>query len=158
MAFRRGGVIHTVRTPEIREAFLAELANTGSVSEACNRVGIGRKTAYEWKGDDEDFRVAWEKAYDLGTESLEDEAVRRARRGVDEPVFYKGNVCGHITRYSDNLLMFTLKGRRPEKFRDNSNVTLNGTLSLEAVLGKAIEVSKADPPLIQHIPDVDSTG
>src|SRR5579864_5664779 len=105
MAFRRGGVIHTVRTPEIREAFLAELANTGSVSEACNRVGIGRKTAYEWKGDDEDFRVAWEKAYDLGTESLEDEAVRRARRGVDEPVFYKGNVCGHITRYSDNLQM-----------------------------------------------------
>jgi hypothetical protein len=43
-----------------------------------------------------------------GTDLLEDEARRRALAG------------------SDLLLMFTLKSRRPWKFRDNSKVELSG--------------------------------
>ena len=48
----------------------------------------------------------------------EDEAVRRAHDGVDEPVFYQGKACGVVRKYSDTLLIFLLKGRRPEKYRD----------------------------------------
>ena len=57
---------------------------------------------------------------------LEAEARRRAAIGVDEPVFYKGKVVGHIRKYSDNLLMFLLKAHWPEKFRDNYGVEHSG--------------------------------
>ena len=53
---------------------------------------------------------------------LEAEARRRAAIGVDEPVFYKGEVVGHIRKYSDTLLMFLLKAHWPEKFRENVSI------------------------------------
>ena len=55
-------------------------------------------------------------------ELLEAEARRRAAMGVEEPVFYKGQVVGHIRKYSDNLLMFLLKAHWPEKFRENLSI------------------------------------
>ena len=73
-----------------------------------------------------------DEATELGTAALEDEAVRRAYHGVEEPVFYKGVQCGSITKYSDKLLIFLLKARDPAKYRDGSGaeserdpVTLN---------------------------------
>jgi hypothetical protein len=48
---------------------------------------------------------------------LEDEAVRRAYEGWLKPVFYQGRQCGAVRRYSDKLLMFLLKGWRPERYR-----------------------------------------
>jgi hypothetical protein len=54
----------------------------------------------------------------IGTAALEDEAVRRAYHGVEEPVFYKGVQCGSVTSYSDTLLMFLLKARKPAVYRD----------------------------------------
>ena len=41
---------------------------------------------------------------------------------MDEPVFYQGQVVGHIRKYSDNLLMFLLKAHWPEKFRENVSI------------------------------------
>jgi hypothetical protein len=51
---------------------------------------------------------------------LEDEAKRRAHDGIDEPVFYQGEKCGVVRKYSDNLLIFMLKARRREKFSERS--------------------------------------
>lgn len=44
------------------------------------------------------------------------EAFRRAVEGIGEDRFFKGDVVGRVTRYSDRLLMFLLKARRPERF------------------------------------------
>ena len=49
---------------------------------------------------------------------LEREAWRRASEGVKQPVFYQGEVCGHVRKYSDVLLIFLLKGARPDKYRE----------------------------------------
>jgi hypothetical protein len=56
----------------------------------------------------------------LGTAALENEAVRRAYHGVEKPVFYKGEVCGYTQDYSDTLLIFLLKARKPEVYREGS--------------------------------------
>jgi len=83
-----------------KAAFLESLAKTGSVTESAADCKIPRRTVYNWRADDEAFAAAWEEAVELGTDALEDEAVRRAKNG------------------SDTLLIFMLKGRRPEKFKD----------------------------------------
>ena len=50
-----------------------------------------------------------------GRGCLEDEARRRAVDGVDEPVFQQGKQVGTIRKHSDTLLIFLLKGIRPQE-------------------------------------------
>ena len=45
---------------------------------------------------------------------------------MNEPVFYHGQVCGTVRKYSDTLLIFLLKGARPDKFRDNATIRHTG--------------------------------
>lgn len=52
--------------------------------------------------------------------------MRRAREGVDEPVFYQGDECGSVRKYSDTLAIFLLKGAMPEKYRENTRMELTG--------------------------------
>jgi hypothetical protein len=59
---------------------------------------------------------AWDDAVEVGTQRLEDEAIRRATEGWEEPVYQRGELVGHVRRYSDALLMFLLRGRRPEVY------------------------------------------
>jgi hypothetical protein len=47
---------------------------------------------------------------------LEFEARRRAVDGWLEPVFHKGEVIGHIHRYSDGLLLRLLAAHLPKRF------------------------------------------
>lgn len=102
--------------------FIKELrANGGFVSKACETVIISRQTAYRWRAEDPSFAAEWDRAVELATEDLEEEARRRAFEGFDEPVFYQGEVCGHIRKYSDSLLMFAIKARKPE-YRDRITV------------------------------------
>lgn len=58
------------------------------------------------------------EALDVGAGALEDEAVRRAYVGVEEPLFYQGKQCGTVRKYSDTLLIFLLKGAKPAKYRE----------------------------------------
>lgn len=63
---------------------------------------------------------------DLGTDALEDEAVRRAHEGVLKPVFQQGKEVGHVREYSDALMVTMLKARRPEKFKDRVASEVSG--------------------------------
>ena len=113
----------TKLTQKNKEAFLRCLSEGKSVTFAANAIGVDRSQVYQWQHANPDFKAEWESALQAGTDKLEDEAWRRAHDGVDEPVFYQGQTCGVIRRYSDTLLIFTLKARRPEKFRDNVNIS-----------------------------------
>ncbi len=128
----------TERTPKRERQFLDALAEGLSVTGAAARVKLGRSTVYEWRDTDSDFATAWDKAIEAGTDILEDEARRRAYERVEEPVHYQGERVDTIRRYSDTLLIFMLKGRRPGKFRDNAAVEVTGTdggpLTLEALV------------------------
>ncbi len=111
----------TVWTAETEALFLGALGDGLSVSGAARAAGIARQTAYNRRNSDEAFAAAWNDAIEAGTDSLEDEALRRAKDGTDRPVYQKGALVGHIREYSDTLAMFLLKGRRPEKFKERSS-------------------------------------
>lgn len=107
---------HTIK--KVQAAFLEALGQTANVSASCRKAKLPRKTAYDWRSDDADFATAWDAALDLGTDALEDEAVRRGSEGTLKPVYQGGKRVGTVREYSDTLLIFMLKGRRPERFKD----------------------------------------
>ena len=114
-------------TPERKAAFCAALATSGgNVARACEAVDICRMTAYEWRSEDEDFAASWDHAKQIGLDALEDEATRRAFEGWDEPIVYQGVVTDTMKRYSDTLLVFLLKGGKPDKYRERSSTELTG--------------------------------
>lgn len=103
-----------------RRVFLDVLAKTGRVSEAARAVGYtDTATLQQFRRNDEEFAEAWDHALEAAAHVLEEEAIRRATEGVLEPVFYKGEVAGYKTNYSDTLLMFVLRGLKPGVYREN---------------------------------------
>jgi len=108
----------TSLTLEKREHFLRLLAEGHTVKYAAATVGLSRETFYTWRSQDDAFKKAWEEAWEAGTQALEEEARRRAAEGVDRPVYQQGKLVGVVREYSDTLLIFLLKGRRPDVYRD----------------------------------------
>jgi hypothetical protein len=92
--------------------------------------------------EDPAYKAAFEAAHQIAIAVLEDEAIRRAVEGVEEPVVYKGEfsflpkvdengvvildeegrpIRGKpltVRKYSDQLLQFLLRGAKPEKYRE----------------------------------------
>ncbi|MDI6872472.1 MAG: terminase [Bacillota bacterium] len=101
-----------------KEAFLRALARLGNVSDACRKARVPRRTVYNWKTDDAEFAQAWAEAEETAADALEREARRRAVKGVLKPVYQGGKLAGHVREYSDTLLIFLLKGARPEKYAE----------------------------------------
>lgn len=112
------------------------------MSRACELSGLSRKSAYDHRREDEEFAADWEDALDVSMDLLEEEARRRALEGVEEPVFYQGESCGLVRKYSDTLLIFLLKGGRPEKFRERHEVKHEAGGSLMATVVKALREQK----------------
>jgi len=119
------GLFGNIRSAKKR-AFLSALVETGgNRSLACKAAKIHQSTPYtkQWK-EDRAFQDALELAEEMGVDYLEAEAVRRAVQGVEEPVgWHQGKAGGTITRYSDTLLIFLLKGSRPHKYADRHKVS-----------------------------------
>ena len=84
---------------------VAELHKDGNVKNALKAAHAARGWVYRWRQNDPDFRDAFEDARTCGIEVLKDEAHRRAYEGIEEPVFYQGEECARIRKYSDTLLM-----------------------------------------------------
>lgn len=116
--------IFTPYEPTVWEAaFLRVLARRGNVSDACKQADIERRTAYARREVYPEFAQLWDEAIKQASDSLEEEAWRRATAGVDKPIFYKGEQIGTVTEFSDALLMFLLKGNKPEKFKERTDIT-----------------------------------
>jgi hypothetical protein len=96
---------------------------------------------YRRRDEDPDFAVEWDRAKQIGAEALEDEANRRAYDGWDEPLAEKGRLTGHVVRkFSDTLLIFLLKGAKPDKYKDRVQSEVSGPQ------GKPIEVNDQSAP------------
>jgi len=110
--------------------FLEALAELGVVSYACKAARVSRSTVYERREKDAVFRAAWDEAAEIAADMLEQEAHRRAVEGTARPVYQGGKLVGAERQYSDTLLMFLLKARRPEKFRERVDLKHSGQLGL----------------------------
>ncbi len=133
----------TIVSKRKRSAFLKALSLTGQVVESARAAGY-TDSSYLRKlyNADEDFAESWEEALISASDSIEDACITRARDGVNEAVYYKGEVVGQKLRYSDQLAMFLLKGMRPEKYRDTLNVNgrLEGTFGVAVLPMTAVDV------------------
>lgn len=138
---RKGRPARTKRTPkkdpraEAKAAFLAAMRDGKSIAGSAAAAGIGRRTAYEWRDEDPVFAGAWDDAIEEGTDRLEDEAHRRAFEGTTRLAQVGRDRVVEVVEYSDTLTIFLLKGRRPEKFRDNVKVDTTGRIDLNVVAG-----------------------
>lgn len=102
---------HDGWTPERQKAFIAALADTGSVSRAAAMVNMAQANCYTLRraAGAESFRRAWEAALDFGVARLKDVAFERAIDGYLVPVFVAGKLMGFRRRHNDALLMFCLR-------------------------------------------------
>jgi hypothetical protein len=115
---KKGTVMTGTERAEKQGEFLAAFAQIGTVSGASKAVKISRQTHYDWLASEEDYPSRFADAQDQATDALESEARRRAIVGVDEPVYYQGEIVGYTRRKSDVLLIFMLKGAKPEKYSE----------------------------------------
>lgn len=137
-----------------QDIFLRTLAEGKSTTAAIQAAGTNDTTVYRWRKELEGFNERWIAAEEAGTDRLEDELLRRAKDGVKRMKFTaKGTPCmvrcdaddpeaqevgedreGNPIymkpyseqEYSDTLGIFLLKGRRPQKYRDNHKMEISG--------------------------------
>ncbi len=118
--------------PTIWEAaFLRVLARRGNVTDACEAADIERSTAYDRRNNYPEFKALWEEAEKKAADFLESTAWKRATEGTEKPVWYKGEQVGTELEYSDGLLMFLLKGNKPEKFKERTETEHSGKVVIE---------------------------
>jgi hypothetical protein len=109
--------------PKWREPFLIALAGSGNVLVACKHARVSRVSAYRHRAKYPNFRKKWDTAIEESVDLLEIEAQRRAVKGTDKAIWYQGKHVGTVKEYSDTLLIFLMKANRPEKYRDNFDLS-----------------------------------
>ena len=126
-----------------RAKFLGALFSGSSVTKACKFAGVGRTTIYDERDRNSEFRRDWDEAIAAQGDVLIDEVRTRALDREDPK--------------SHTLLMFLLKGLRPE-FRDNYKtetkvvhakaleIDLSGAIKDEALAILLEQGAKGDAP------------
>ena len=105
-------------TAKRQRAFIAALAETGCVSEACAEVGITPRSAYRLRehGQAAGFRSAWGHAESMATARLTALAFERAVHGSVESIYRGGELVEERRKPSDRLLMWLLSHRDPVSY------------------------------------------
>lgn len=98
-------VRHNGWTPARRTQFLERLAHDGNVSAACARVGLSREAAYRLRRREPLFARAWAAAQLQGREVVGEVLGTRAIEGIEEEVWFRGEVVGTRRRYDTRLLL-----------------------------------------------------
>lgn len=140
-------------------AFLAAYRMTGNVTRAAAAAQCDRSTHYKIWLNNEEYREAFADAEEEAADHLISEARRRAVEGVKKLKFFQGQLIkipmrdadgnvmldadGNVMEepyvehdYSDTMLIFLIKGARPEVYRDNVNMSVNGNMAVAAVDAK----------------------
>lgn len=106
-------------TPEVQQAFIQALADTGMVEEAARAVDMSVQSAYRLRHAPgaESFARAWHAALAAAAERVLDLAFARAIKGEDTPVFDRdGHRIGAKWRTNDRLTMYLLRAYMPDRF------------------------------------------
>ena len=114
----RGLERHGGWTAEAQRAFIDALADCASVNGAAQRVGKTASTAYRLRAaaGAASFAAAWDAARQMGISQLEDVAMDRAIKGVEVPVFHKGERVGERRWFDNRLLMSMLRHNRSRRY------------------------------------------
>ena len=86
-------------------AFLRLLADSGEVRVAARAASVSHQTVYRARRACPTFRLAWDAALIVARERAEDLLASRAMHGVEEEVFYHGEVVATRRRHDARLLL-----------------------------------------------------
>lgn len=96
---------HDGWTPARKAQFLEALAGDGNVRAACARVGMSREAAYRLRRRDGLFGRAWAAAQVHARAIVGEVLGTRAIEGIEEEIWYRGEVVGTRRRYDTRLLL-----------------------------------------------------
>lgn len=96
---------HDGWTPARRTQFLDHLAHDGSVGAACVRVGMSREAAYRLRRRDALFGRGWDTALVLACAASAEVLANRAFDGVEEEIWYRGELVGTRRKFDSRLLL-----------------------------------------------------
>lgn len=106
---RKIGHASTLRHRDEKMAlFVKALSGQGNISAACQAAGIDRRTAYNWREIYPDFEAAWNSAFDVCLDGLEEALIKRGKTQSDRAAFGM------------------LKAHRREVYGDKVDVTSGG--------------------------------
>lgn len=123
----------TGRSSDEKRAFLAAYAHTGRVTHAAKAAQTNWRNHYNWLESDPLYADAFARAGRMAGDFLEDEAIRRALEGWDRKVFYQGQHVDNERLYSDTLMTVLLKGAKPDKYKDRTQLSGDASAPLEVV-------------------------
>ena len=102
---------------ERAKAFLKAYADTCNIRAAARKSKVTRQAHYRWMRQYPDsYGAVFKRAREHAGDYLESVAVERATTGWKEPIYYQGDICGHVTRYDGGLLQFLLRGLKPDVY------------------------------------------
>lgn len=120
--------------PKRQRAFLEAYARCGVITEAADMANICREQHYNWLADPE-YKAKFEQAQAKAADSLESELFRRVREGVEETVTEDDGKQRVTRKFSDTLLIFALKGQKPERYKEQWKGELQHTGALAVSRG-----------------------
>jgi hypothetical protein len=140
---------------ELKMVFLRAFARHGIISDGTLAAGITYKTYYRWKKEDESFNEDCKTALTMANDLMEREARRRGIEGFERPIIYQGEITGEYTDYSDALLTTLMKGNRPEKYKERTQ--LSGSVGRPLTLDEETkeDVVSSILGMIKNKPDPD---
>ncbi len=104
-------------------AFLAAYRKTCNITGSAAAAGISPRQHYRWLEKYAKYAAEFERATVIAGDYLESVAVRRAALGWNEPVFYQGRRCGSVRRFDGGLMQFLLRGAKPQKYKNTTELT-----------------------------------
>ena len=104
-------------------ALLTAYAESCNIREACRKAKVNHKTHYRWLEKYHKYADSFKQTQQRAAEYLESVAVERATVGTSEIVFYQGQPCGTVQRYSDGLMQFLLRGAMPAKYGAKTEIS-----------------------------------
>lgn len=111
-----------MRLTTTQKSFLRAFEESGTIIHAAEAVGINRQNHYQWLGKSELYREAFAESEKRAEDTILNRARELAIQGWEEPVFYQGEECGRMRRFSATLMMFLLKGAFPNKYAERQDV------------------------------------
>jgi hypothetical protein len=111
-----------------RPRFLAALTLTASPFAAARAAKIAWNTYKAHERNDPDFAKQIADALEQGAEVLHAACWNSAIEGDLEPVYWQGNLVGHIKKYDSRIRIELLRAHMPQKFRrpdKNANVSID---------------------------------
>ena len=121
---RRGSRRPKLEPVELQKArYLAGFSVDCTLTAGCKAAGVSNHTVYQWREMDDEFVMKENELKLELADRLEGEAIRRAYKGWDRPIYQRGILAGYERVYSDMLLKLMLTALKPEKFRERVDVS-----------------------------------